>query len=481
MGVVIPVAFDFTCPQCWIGFLQAQRLRAEFGVEIDWLPYELWPEELPWPEPRPAIPEPPGKPKIPSRFELQLRADGIEMPPAMGSRPKRMRAHYPHEAAAFLKVKEPERLEHFIGAAFRAYWERGERIGDLDVVLELAGDGDELREALECRAYRDQVVHYDAAAFASGVWNVPTFWIGGERFAEQPYSVLAEAVARDERGETRDDLRTIYADLVFPASPSGRPYTYINMVATIDGKILTGERDEHVVDLGSKVDHELMRRIEVSADAVMVGATTLRASKKSWNPGAAKRIVVTRSGNLDLDHCFFSGDAYVAVPDDAKLDEDRLRRSATLQADEDRLRRSATLQADEDRLRRSATLQSDEDRLRRSATLQADEDRLRRSATLQVLRAGRGDVDLNDLVRQLKGMGVERLLVMGGSTLNAQLLKLGLVDELFLTVAPKVKLGKDVPTYADGEPLARGEIQDYALIEEHRVGDELFLRYRRKL
>ena len=70
--------------------------------------------------------------------------------------------------------------------------------------------------------------------------------------------------------------------------------------------------------------------------------------------------------------------------------------------------------------------------------------------------------------------------MLGGSELNAQLLKADVVDELFLTVAPKIKLGRDVPTYAGGEPLPREAILDFDLLESHVLGDEVFLRYRRR-
>jgi len=76
-------------------------------------------------------------------------------------------------------------------------------------------------------------------------------------------------------------------------------------------------------------------------------------------------------------------------------------------------------------------------------------------------------------------MGVRRLLVLGGSELNAQWLQNNLIDELFITIAPKVKLGRDVPTYADGVPLPRAQIQRYQVVECHVVNDEVFLRYRR--
>jgi hypothetical protein len=37
-------------------------------------------------------------------------------------------------------------------------------------------------------------VGFDDPAYASGVYNVPTFFIGEERYAEQPLTVLKKAV-----------------------------------------------------------------------------------------------------------------------------------------------------------------------------------------------------------------------------------------------------------------------------------------------
>ena len=76
-------------------------------------------------------------------------------------------------------------------------------------------------------------------------------------------------------------------------------------------------------------------------------------------------------------------------------------------------------------------------------------------------------------------LDLEKLLILGGSELNAQLIRANLVDELLMTIAPRVKLGRDVPTYADGEPLARESLQQYNLVESHTISNEIFIRYRR--
>jgi riboflavin biosynthesis pyrimidine reductase/predicted DsbA family dithiol-disulfide isomerase len=414
--VVVPIAHDFTCPWCWIALFQAKRMKSEFGVAIEWRGYELWPEELEWPESRPSMTIP-NKPSTPSRLDFIKMMDAVEIPTV--ERPKRMRVHAPLEAVEYVKNCALDRVDDFVEAVYRAHWERGERIGDIPVIVDLARPfvehPEELTAALEDRRYLDRIVHFDAPSYKAGIFNVPTFWIGDERFAEQPYQVLRRALI--DQGNSPISLQSIYSALQFPPAPHGRPYVAINMVASIDGKILTGRRDEPVVDLGSKFDHDLMKRIESSVDAVMVGAQTLRAAKKSWNPRAKTRVVVTRSGNLDFDACFFSEQAILATT----------------------------------------------------------EGQLEAPPGVEVLRIE----DLPGLLFALKNRGVERLLVLGGSTLNAQLFEMQLVDEIFITIAPKIKLGEDVPTIADGNALPRESIQNYGVVEQHQVGDEIFVRYRK--
>ena len=208
-----------------------------------------------------------------------------------------------------------------------------------------------------------------------------------------------------------------YDDVEFPPAPANRPFVYINMVATIDGKIVTGTRDDDVMDLGSDVDHKAMANLDRRSDACLIGGRTLRASPRSWRPRGRVSLVVTASGDLPWGARYFEGESYVVAP-------------------------------------ASAAFESPVPRL-----------------------------DLTDwptLMKTLREKGVERLYVLGGSDLNGQLLGADLVDELFLTVAPKVRLGADLPTYAGGEALPRKGLLAFTLVESHVVEDEVFLRYRRR-
>jgi 2,5-diamino-6-(ribosylamino)-4(3H)-pyrimidinone 5'-phosphate reductase len=69
----------------------------------------------------------------------------------------------------------------------------------------------------------------------------------------------------------------------------------------------------------------------------------------------------------------------------------------------------------------------------------------------------RGDdwVDLRAVMSDLAAFGLRRVMVEGGGTLNFELLRLGLVDEVQLYLAPMVFGGASSPTLADGDGLAR--------------------------
>ncbi len=192
--MVIPVAHDYICPWCWVALSQTRRLTDEFGVTFEWLGYELMPEALPWDD-APATPEvTTNRPKTPSRMDLAYAAEGMERPTAV--RPKKMRSHNALQATEYVKAKgEPD---GFIEAMYRALWEGGREINAIGEIEQIAApfveNVSELIRAVEAREFSDLIVPFDDEAYAKGVYNVPTYWIGGERYAEQPYSVLANAV-----------------------------------------------------------------------------------------------------------------------------------------------------------------------------------------------------------------------------------------------------------------------------------------------
>lgn len=421
MPLTIPVAHDFNCPWCWIGLFQVHRLQKEFGVEIDWKAYELFPEHEDWPDYSKKA-EPENRPQTPSRLQLLLAAEHLEIPKV--ERTYKQRTHNAHEAVEYAKLEGVQ--DKLVEAIYRAFWEEGLDINQPDILRKVATgivhDLDALTCSIATKRFKNHMVDFDEPAYARGVYNVPTFFIGAKRLAEQPYGVIQKAM---KAFIADGGASGIYSEIEFPHAPEDRPYIYIDMVSTIDGKILSGDRDDSVMDLGSKLDHQLMRRLEDASDAVLIGAQTLRAAAKTWSPHTKKRIVVSRSGHLPEDSAFLKeGEAYIATSGSSSLKPPH---------------------------------------------------------GVHLLRAGGTSVDFHLLLNRLRtSLGIKRLLVMGGSELNAQLLEADLVDELFLTLAPKIKLGRNIPTYAGGDPLDKHHLLNFNLVEHHSVENEVFLRYRRE-
>jgi riboflavin biosynthesis pyrimidine reductase len=87
-----------------------------------------------------------------------------------------------------------------------------------------------------------------------------------------------------------------------------------------------------------------------------------------------------------------------------------------------------------------------------------------------------GRVDLAALLRSLREEGIRALLCEGGPTLHGALQAAGLVDELFLTIAPKL-VGGEAPRIVEGGALPETTGLELAWLLEHE--GELFARYRR--
>ncbi len=96
---------------------------------------------------------------------------------------------------------------------------------------------------------------------------------------------------------------------------------------------------------------------------------------------------------------------------------------------------------------------------------------------LVVVESGpEGPADLPALLRSLHEDGVKALLCEGGPTLHGALQAAGLVDELFLTIAPKL-VGGIAPRILEGDLPGMEPLELAWLLEED---GELFARYARR-
>lgn len=218
---------------------------------------------------------------------------------------------------------------------------------------------------------------------------------------------------------------------------SERPYTIANFVESVDGRASFQGRSG---PLGSDVaDRALFHGLREIADAVLVGTHTLaieRYGRLAKDPERRKRrvaaglppeplaVTVTRSGEVPLDVPLFQEpDARVLVYALTELDA--------------------------------------------SAT----------AADVQVHHLDAGETTMTTVVRLLYAdHGVRLLLCEGGPTMFGAMLAEGLVDELFLTLAPKLTGAGMAPTITAGPQLAH--LQELSLAWALERDGTLFLRYR---
>ncbi|MEW6030935.1 MAG: 2,5-diamino-6-(ribosylamino)-4(3H)-pyrimidinone 5'-phosphate reductase [Chloroflexota bacterium] len=207
-----------------------------------------------------------------------------------------------------------------------------------------------------------------------------------------------------------------------------RPFVFINVAVTADGKMDTFERKGAAIS--SPRDKERVDRLRAEADAVMVGGRTLL--------GDDPKLTV-KSESLRAERL-----ARGLAPNPVKVG---VATRADLKPD------SAFLNAGPARIVIFTT----------TKTSKAQLDFLRgRGAEVFVHESER--VDLAAALASLHGLGIRRLMVEGGGTLNFELLRLGLVDELTAYVAPMVFGGESAPTAAAGAGLARGEAVPLKLV-----------------
>ena len=85
---------------------------------------------------------------------------------------------------------------------------------------------------------------------------------------------------------------------------------------------------------------------------------------------------------------------------------------------------------------------------------------------------------LTDILADLAGRGVHRLMVEGGASLGTQFLAGGLVDELQLVIAPFFVGDPAAPRFAGPGHYPASPAQPLHLVEARPVGEVVLLRYR---
>lgn len=98
---------------------------------------------------------------------------------------------------------------------------------------------------------------------------------------------------------------------------------------------------------------------------------------------------------------------------------------------------------------------------------------------VSLLRFGEQRVDIKQLVEYLAKQGFKKVLVEGGPTLIGSFLKEGFMDEIYLTIAPKIfgNLPGKTLTLVEGILFPADKVKQLKLLSVKKIKDELYLRY----
>ncbi|MFC2041771.1 DsbA family protein [Chloroflexota bacterium] len=170
-----------------MGLKQAERLKRDYGVELEWKAYEL----------RPGLP-PEGIPRTPKAGEINgFQPYLIERVEDLGLKLKRSPivpcSRPALEVAEY--TKEYGKFDQFHLAVFKAYWEEAKNIGLKSVIREIVEecglDADEVESCLDDGRYTQEIKTQSEEAKRAGINGIPAYIIG-EYFIEgaQPYQVF---------------------------------------------------------------------------------------------------------------------------------------------------------------------------------------------------------------------------------------------------------------------------------------------------
>lgn len=219
-----------------------------------------------------------------------------------------------------------------------------------------------------------------------------------------------------------------------------KPFVFINVAASVDGKISNERRVQ--LRISSKEDMERVDRLRAESDAIMVGIGTVladnpRLTVKSeelrkkrileGKPENPLRVVVDSKARIPEDALILNGEAETLLAVSKKAELDRLKK-------------------------------------------------LQEKAMIFV--SGEDRVDLRELMEFLYHIGVRRLMVEGGGELIASLFREGLVDEIYVYYGNMIIAGKNSPTIADGKSL--DEPAELELLEVKKLGSGILTRWRVK-
>ncbi len=233
----------------------------------------------------------------------------------------------------------------------------------------------------------------------------------------------------------------VYDQAHFPSGTAQRPFVAANFIITADGSARKPGPDHR--HFSGPADRRSMRRLRIHFDAILRGSRTLELNPRRDLGNPAIRAALAQCGRRQP--------LVVAVTNRGDIDP------------------AAAMVAGADAKHRPLICTPAPACLDPAVTAACD-----------VWDFPQKPLDLSAVLARLGGRrGVRRVLCEGGPTLLRSLLEAGLVDELLLTIAPRL-LGdpEGLRLVGGGSPFPPERAPRLELVDVQRVDQELFLRYR---
>ncbi len=235
------------------------------------------------------------------------------------------------------------------------------------------------------------------------------------------------------------------------AQVTDRPYVLLSAAMSVDGYI--DDSAPRRLVLSGDADADRVDGVRAECDAILVGAGTIRRDNPrlllrsprrrderlaGGRPPGPVKVTLSRSGDLDPAARFFAdGDVprLVYTPGPASAAEARRRLGSA------------------------------------AAVIELA------GTGASAIGSADGPVSLIAMLADLTGRGIARLMVEGGSQVQAGFLAAGLVDELQLAIAPFFVADPAAPRLAGGRWLPAASYAPMQLAEVRRAGNMAVLRY----
>ena len=217
-----------------------------------------------------------------------------------------------------------------------------------------------------------------------------------------------------------------------------KPYVLIVSEVTIDGKLTLarGVSSKEIMKLMDEEANRYLHSIRARCDGIMVGSNTVRIDNPNLTVRYVEgknptRVIPASTGNIPLTaNVLKTGVAPTVVAVSEKAPPERLKALRATGAD--------------------------------------------------VIVAGKDKVDFPLLFEKLYDMGMRRLMVEGGATVNWELIKQGLVDEIRLIHLPVVVGSSDAPSLVEGEGFRElSSVKRFRIKNVFRCGNQIVTEYER--